>query len=208
MQTPARVTSRLANAGIAWRVQNGGCVMTKPVASLLTFLLGAVALPGAAQAESFGGQARAIGGDTLIVGAREVRLFGIEAPETSRRCDVSGLTWRCGEAAQQRLAALVAGRQVQCIATGPDASGRGTAVCAAGTTDLNRTMTELGLAAAQSGRGDVYLPLQARAKAQRLGIWASVPRGSGGVGARLSAAVKSLRLRSQAKPQQAVRGAR
>lgn len=147
--------------------------MIKNACRILALVLSAATLSGAAQAESFGGQARAVGGDTLIVGEREVRLFGIEAPEAARRCDENGLTWRCGEAAQQRLAALVAGRQVQCIATGLDASGRATAVCAAGMTDLNRTMTELGLAAAQSGRGDVYLPIQARAQARRLGIWAS-----------------------------------
>lgn len=132
--------------------------MTKTTGRILALALGAVVLPGAAQAESFGGQARVISGDALIVGDREVHLFGIEAR---------------GEAAQQRLAALVVGRQVQCIATGADANGRPTAVCAAGTTDLNRTMTQLGLATAQSGRGDVYLAAQASAKAQGLGVWSA-----------------------------------
>lgn len=147
--------------------------MTKTTKGLLALALGAIVLPGAAQAETFGGQARAITGDSLIVGGREVRLFGIEAPEAAQRCDQAGLTWACGQAAQQRLAALVVGRQVQCIATGADTNGRTTAVCAAGLTDLNRTMTELGLATAQSGRGDAYLPVQDRAKARGLGLWAS-----------------------------------
>lgn len=130
--------------------------MTK-TRGILALALSAAVLPGVAHAESFGGQARAISGDMLVVGDREVRLFGIEAQS---------------EAAQRRLAALVVGRQVQCIATGADAEGKATAVCAAGTTDLNRTMTQLGLATAQSGRGDVYLAVQASAKAQGLGVWA------------------------------------
>jgi len=139
---------------------------------LLALAVAAATLPAAAHAESFGGQARAISGDTLEVGGRTVRLFGIDAPDSAQRCDHAGLTWQCGEAARQRLAALVVGRQVQCIATGVDVHQRTVAVCAAGLTDLNRTMTELGLAKAQAGRGDVYLPVQGRAQARHVGIWA------------------------------------
>lgn len=134
---------------------------SKTTRRILALALGAIVLPGAAQAESFGGQARAISGDTLVVGGREVHLFGIEAAEASK------------DAAQQRLAALVVGRQVQCIATATDAKGRPTAVCAAGLTDLNRTMTELGLATAQKGTGDIYLAVQERAKSRGLGLWAA-----------------------------------
>lgn len=134
---------------------------SKTTRRILALALGAIVLPGVAQAETFGGQARAISGDTLMVGEREVHLFGIDTPDASR------------DAAQQRLAALVVGRQVQCIATAADARGRPTAVCAAGLTDLNRTMTELGLATAQKGSGDVYLAVQERAKSRGLGLWSA-----------------------------------
>lgn len=162
--------------GIADRVGHWGCVtMTRLrlTGRLLALALGATVLPGMAQAESFGGQARAISGDSLMVGERVVRLFGIDAPEAAQGCNGAGLAAQCGEAATRKLSQLVTGRQVQCIVTGVDTRKRTVAVCAAGMVDLNRTMTELGLATAQSGRGDVYLPVQARAKANHAGIWAA-----------------------------------
>lgn len=49
-------------------------------AALATVLLLAACTPAAA-ADTFSGIARAMDGDSLMVGEREVRLFGIDAPE-------------------------------------------------------------------------------------------------------------------------------
>lgn len=48
----------------------------------LFFLL--TACSPAAAADTFSGIARAMDGDSLMVGEREVRLFGIDAPEWGR----------------------------------------------------------------------------------------------------------------------------
>ena len=57
----------------------------------------------------FHGIGRAEDGDSLMVGNREVRLFGIDAPELDQSCTRSGQRLSCGSEAKAHLAQLVAG---------------------------------------------------------------------------------------------------
>ena len=50
----------------------------------------AVALAASTSTGSFSGIAKAIDGDSLVVGSYEGRLFGIDAPEFNQRCTQSG----------------------------------------------------------------------------------------------------------------------
>ena len=52
-----------------------------------------------ALADDITGKVRIIDGDTLEVGGKRVRLFGIDAPEAKQTCTVDGKEWRCGEEA-------------------------------------------------------------------------------------------------------------
>src|SRR6478672_9720969 len=95
--------------------------------SLLAALL-LVSTPAAAQ-PIFTGMARNIDGDSLYVGDKEVRLFGIDAPEWGQVCTRKGQPWDCGAAAADQLATLVSGKPVSCVAVDIDEHGRAVARC-------------------------------------------------------------------------------
>lgn len=108
----------------------------------------AAAAPGSATAEPFSGQARAIDGDSLMVGDQEVRLFGIDAPEMTQQCTRGHALWPSGSVAADQLGRMLAGKQVECSSTGRDRHGRTLARCKVGDTDLNRYMVASGHAVA------------------------------------------------------------
>ena len=92
------------------------------------------------------GLAQAKDGDSLTVGSREVRLFGIDAPEWDQSCTKAGKPWACGQAAAGQLGKLVTGRPVRCVAVDIDEHQRAVARCTVGTTDVNRAMVASGYA--------------------------------------------------------------
>src|SRR5688500_8179297 len=94
------------------------------------------------------GTANIIDGDTLQVAGRRIRLFGIDAPEASQKCDRNGERWACGEAAAERLGALIGGAAIQCNGAEVDQYGRLLAVCYVAGVDLNKTMVAQGWATA------------------------------------------------------------
>lgn len=131
----------------------------------------AVANPGHAQ--TVAGVATAADGDSLVIGGQRVRLFGIDAPELAQTCQKDGSEWSCGSAAQEQLAALVAGQRTECQGQGSDQHGRILAVCSAGGEELNRVLVEQGWALAYRQFSDRYLAAELHAKTHRLGIWSS-----------------------------------
>ena len=133
----------------------------------------ALLLPTAAAANSVSGEARAVDGDTLIVGGVRVRLYGIDAPESDQTCRKDGTDWACGQVATQQLASLIQGQLVDCRGTGVDQYGRMLAVCTAGPEQLNEVMVEQGWAVAYRQYSDDYVGAELRAKTSRLGIWSS-----------------------------------
>lgn len=140
----------------------------KPVVALALWLA-----PVALNAESFGGSAEVIDGDSFIVDGREVRLFGIDALELSQICQINGVDWRCGEEAKHTLEALVLGNRVDCSADDVDMHGRLLAVCHAGGLTLNEAMVDYGWAVAYREYSSDYVGNEFRAKAARAGIWKS-----------------------------------
>ncbi|ETD89066.1 thermonuclease family protein [Rhodobacter capsulatus] len=134
-------------------------------------LIGLVlALP--AQAEILAGHARVVDGDTLVIDAQKVRLFGIDAPEHDQLCkDAQGRDWPCGEAARDRLGVLAAGL-VRCAGRGRDRYDRLLAVCSAGGRDLNAALVSEGMAEAYRKYARDYVPEEAQARAAQRGIWA------------------------------------
>jgi endonuclease YncB( thermonuclease family) len=128
--------------------------------------------PPKTSAESFSGPARAIDGDSLMVGDREVRLHGIDAPEFTQVCQKSGQPWRCGEEAARRLSALIEGRRVDCDPVDTDEHGRIVASCSTGNMDINRAMVASGYAVAYRHYSLAYVSAEDSAKANRRGLWA------------------------------------
>lgn len=124
-------------------------------------------------AQTFEGAAQALDGDSLVVGAQQVRLFGIDAPELHQTCRKDGESWPCGQLAKDQLAALVAGQHVECRGQGNDGYGRILAICSIGYDEINRALVEQGWAVAYRQTSDAYVSAELQAKAQRLGIWGS-----------------------------------
>jgi endonuclease YncB( thermonuclease family) len=127
----------------------------------------------AATGNSFHGVGRAKDGDSLMVGQREVRLFGIDAPEWAQTCKRGGQDWACGQDAAEELSKLVAGREVSCVAIGTDKHGRTVAQCTANGVDVNRAMVATGYAVAYRHYSTAYVSAEQGAKVNRRGIWAS-----------------------------------
>lgn len=128
---------------------------------------------GSAAAQAISGLATAVDGDSLRVGTRPVRLFGIDAPELKQTCTKDDTAWRCGEAARDNLDALIAGQTVVCRGQGVDQYARLIAVCSAGGIELNEALVTYGWAVAYREYSSAYVPHELSAKTNRAGIWSS-----------------------------------
>lgn len=118
------------------------------------------------------GRARVVDGDTLDMGGRRIRLFGIDAPESAQSCERDGAAYACGQAAKHYLEALVAGQPVNCHARDKDKYGRTVATCTVGEADINAAMVRAGWAVAYRQYSKAYVPLEEEARSRRAGIWA------------------------------------
>jgi endonuclease YncB( thermonuclease family) len=139
--------------------------------ALLTLAASLIAVPAAA--ETVSGPATVIDGDTLEIGERRIRLFGIDAPEAQQTCDRRGEVWACGEESASQLRALIGSKQVACTGDETDQYGRLVAVCSAGYLDLNKTMVAEGWATAFRKYSTAYVADEIRAGSGRRGLWAS-----------------------------------
>jgi endonuclease YncB( thermonuclease family) len=142
--------------------------MTRCLSLLLLFFV----LAPAAVADSTG-QARAIDGDSIMVGQDEIRLHGIDAPELSQTCTRDSQAWSCGRAAADQLSKLIAGQPVSCVSMGQDRYGRTLGRCRAGERDLNQAMVATGYALAYRRYSTTYVSAEESAKLAKRGIWSS-----------------------------------
>lgn len=113
-------------------------------------------------------------GDTFRVktasGEVKVRLFGIDAPEKSQTCTVSGSTTNCGQQAGDFLVRQIIGMTVTCVEKS-QSYGRSVAICKKGKRDVNAMVARAGWAVPYLSYSKQYQPLTDAAKAQRIGIW-------------------------------------
>lgn len=125
-------------------------------------------LPG----ERADGRARVIDGDSLRIGEREIRLFGIDAPESRQTCTrPDGSRWRCGRAAAALLEELTAAGMVACRGREEDRYGRLVATCTAGDVDLGAELVRRGYALAYRQHSSRYVDEESEAKAAGRGVW-------------------------------------
>ncbi|WP_112663069.1 thermonuclease family protein [Microvirga flavescens] len=114
------------------------------------------------------GRAFAVDGDTLRIEGKTIRLKGIDAPELHQSCRRQGRAYRCGEAARQALADMVADRIVECSAAGRDRYQRVLASCTVEGEDIAARLVGDGQALSY---GD-YRFQEARARLSGVGLWA------------------------------------
>ncbi len=119
-----------------------------------------------------------IEGDSLRLGAVEIRLHGIDAPEMDQVCHRSGKPWRCGVVAAAELRKLIDGRAVDCTpvvqsdGSTTDRYGRVLGRCSVAGVELNAWMVEQGLAVAFVRYSAQFVPQEDRARQARRGMWA------------------------------------
>src|ERR1700687_1796927 len=100
-----------------------------------------------ALADDFIGRASVIDGDTLEIHGSRIRLWGIDAPESSQLCrGEDSLQYRCGAKAANDLDAFIAGRPVNCLPISLDRYGRTLATCLVGGADLGDWLVRNGFA--------------------------------------------------------------
>lgn len=114
---------------------------------------------------------RVIDGDTIVIGRRHIRIFGMDAPETAQQCDVDGRDVACGIIATRQLVAMIGNADVVCTPHDQDIYGRTVAVCRVGNRDLGRAMVVAGWAVAFRRYSAVYLAEENDARVHRRGMW-------------------------------------
>lgn len=124
-------------------------------------------------AATVSGSAKVIDGDTLEIGSQRIRLFGIDAPEATQKCDRAGERWACGQASADELRGMIGSGELTCSGNEVDTYGRLLAVCTISGVDLNRLMVTEGWATAFRRYSENYMPDENQARAFRRGLWSS-----------------------------------
>jgi endonuclease YncB( thermonuclease family) len=133
---------------------------------------GRVADPSPA-AGAISGRARVIDGDSLKIGATQVRMFGIDAPEWRQRCRAAnGRPYRCGRWAFRALAQRLRSAPVRCEPRTHDRFARVVATCYQGHDDVARWLVAQGLALDWPRySGGTYADAQDAARRAGRGLW-------------------------------------
>jgi endonuclease YncB( thermonuclease family) len=132
-----------------------------------------LAITGPALAVDLTGQASVIDGDTIEIHCTRVRLWGIDAPESTQLCrGEDSLQYRCGAKAANDLDILIARKPVSCTPISLDQYGRTVATCSVGDTDLGQWLVSNGLALdwPNYSRG-MYGAVQREAEHAGRGMW-------------------------------------
>jgi endonuclease YncB( thermonuclease family) len=128
--------------------RDGTLYMTLRRLTLARLLFAVVCLYAApAFADDLSGQASVIDGDTLEIHGGRIRLWGIDAPESSQLCrNDESLHYQCGAEAANELDAFIARRPVDCSPVSLDQYRRTVAVCSIDGVDLAEWLVRNGLA--------------------------------------------------------------
>jgi endonuclease YncB( thermonuclease family) len=119
------------------------------------------------------GQASVIDGDTIEIHGTRIRLWGIDAPESTQLCrNEDSLQYRCGAKAANALDVFIARRPISCTPISQDQYGRTVATCTAESTDLGEWLVSNGLALdwPNYSKG-MYDKIQREAERAGRGMW-------------------------------------
>ncbi len=141
--------------------------MKKTTLFLLFFFVSAVS------AGEINGYPKVLDGDSLRIGELEIRLFGIDAPESRQTCNIEGQVWECGRSATRALTEMIGSTTVRCTWRKQDNYARVLATCFSDGANLNGKLVAHGMALAYTHYSDRYLPEQTKARAAAKGLWRS-----------------------------------
>jgi len=110
-------------------------------------------------------------GDTVSMSGQSIRLWGVDAPEQSQRCENHlGQSVPCGHWATHRLDTFLAGRVIRCEQKG-EHGGRVVAHCFVDGVDINDWLVREGIAVAVPHFTPRFVGAEASARQARRGIW-------------------------------------
>jgi endonuclease YncB( thermonuclease family) len=144
--------------------------MTKAFSGAIMALL---LMIGPAMADQPTGQASVIDSDALEIHGIRIRLWGINAPESTQLCrDEESYPYRCGAQAANDLDSFIARRTVICLTINLDQYGRTVATCSVDGADLGEWLVRNGLALdwPQYSKAKYY-PVQREAEHAGRGMW-------------------------------------
>lgn len=110
-----------------------------------------------------------VDGNTLQIGHRIYRLYGVDAPELGQLCHHDDKWHRCGVRAAFELGKLL--KLDGPLTCRPAAADRKRYVCRAGHIDLAKVLLSAGYALASPGSGTAYHNAQREARDGKLGLW-------------------------------------
>jgi endonuclease YncB( thermonuclease family) len=117
------------------------------------------------------GEPYAISGDVIQVNGYNIRLFGIDAPESDQRCmSRTGRPYHCGQKAANELKRMLGQNNVTCKIM--QKRGRNViGTCSIGAYDLGVALVSSGWAVAYQQYSRVYVPYEEQARNQGKGLW-------------------------------------
>lgn len=123
-------------------------------------------------AEDISGRARAVDSNTLEIGARRIRLIGVDAPDLDQMCPARrGELYACGKVAAETLAKLVKDGPLVCRGERTDPAGRLLASCTIRGFDVGEQYILTGRAFADPETGEDYRRAEGTAAKLREGMW-------------------------------------
>ena len=118
------------------------------------------------------GRASVVDGDTIEIQGERIRLWGIDAPESSQLCHRGHSAWRCGQEAALALADHIGQRNVSCVEKERDRYGRMVATCSVADSNLSEWLVRNGWALDWPRYSNSeYTNVQELASADKVGIW-------------------------------------
>lgn len=119
------------------------------------------------------GHPRVIDGDTIAIGERRWRIFGIDAPEHTQKCRrQNGERFACGLEATEALIRIIGSVEIRCAEIEKDRYGRSVGKCYAGETDIGLEMVRAGMARAYLKYSREYEAEGLAAENGKIGFWA------------------------------------
>jgi endonuclease YncB( thermonuclease family) len=113
-------------------------------------------------------EVRVVDGETLVLGDKVVRLYGVAAPVSRPVC---GILADRGRMAANELASLVRDRAVECRIEGRDRFGRAMGSCQAGKVLINAALVAAGWATIGEPAVPSLITIEAEARERARGLW-------------------------------------
>jgi len=151
---------------------------TTIVVSVCLCLLISGLLSSPVAAEEVRGHASVKSGNTILIGKRLLRLFGVSAPKIGDICQIEDAKMKCGVVAWSQLIKLADGWHLSCDIEVKVKGAADFATCYSGERDINEGMVRSGWARAVRKQTDRYVVDEEDARASKRGLWAkSSPSG-------------------------------